>query len=244
VHVLAAAAVCPHPPLLLPQIAAGAAPETEYLRRACLAAVRTLLDASAEELVVVGTGPNPGSARPGAWGTLAGFGVPVTAALGPKGQPPDGEAELPPAITIGVWLLREAGYTGPLRARAVTERATPAECAALGGRIAAFPARTALLVMGDGCARRGESSPGYTDPRGAGFDSAVATALHDGDAAALRDLDPDLARELWAAGRAPWQVLAGAVAGAPVKAELLYADAPYGVGYFVATWAFPGPAQP
>jgi hypothetical protein len=234
--VLAAAAVCPHPPLLVPEIAAGAAAEAEPLRRACLAAVRAVLDASADELVVVGTGPNPGSARPGAWGTFAGFGVPVTVALCPDGQSPDGDPELPLSISVGVWLLRRAGYTGRIRARALTERATPAEATALGERLAAYPVRTALLVMGDGSARRGEQSPGYTDPRGIAFDDAVAEALRAGDPGALRGLDPELARDLWAAGRAPWQVLAGAAGTGPVKADLLYYEAPYGVGYFAATW--------
>jgi hypothetical protein len=42
---------------------------------------------------------------------------------------------------------------------------------------------------------------------------------------------------LWAAGRAPWQVLAGAAGDSPVKAQVLYEGAPYGVGYVVATWS-------
>jgi len=54
-----------------------------------------------------------------------------------------------------------------------------------------------------------------------------------------------LARDLLATGRAAWQVLAGALAngdapdvprgGATVPVgEILYADAPFGVGYLVA----------
>jgi hypothetical protein len=233
--VLVAAAVCPHPPLLVPEVAAGAAAETEGLRQACLTAVGRLYDASAELLVVVGNGPIAGTARPAETGSLAGFGVPVEVALGP--HPDDGPATLPLSVTIGVWLLRETGYTGEVRARVVTENATPAECAALGARIAAFPGRTALLVMGDGSARREEGSPGYVDPRGEPFDRAVATALAAADTAALAGLDPALARELLAPGRAPWQVLAGAAAGGRWRGDLLYAGAPYGVGYFVAAWA-------
>jgi hypothetical protein len=44
-----------------------------------------------------------------------------------------------------------------------------------------------------------------------------------------------LATVLQAAGRAPWQVLAGALAAAELTGELLYDAAPYGVGYFVAS---------
>ena len=48
---LLAAAVCPHPPLLVPEVAAGAAPETDDLRAACRAAVAVLPG----DPVVVGT---------------------------------------------------------------------------------------------------------------------------------------------------------------------------------------------
>jgi len=37
--VLVAAAVCPHPPLLVPQLAAGGAPDLDKVRAACDAAV-------------------------------------------------------------------------------------------------------------------------------------------------------------------------------------------------------------
>jgi hypothetical protein len=49
---------------------------------------------------------------------------------------------------------------------------------------------------------------------------------------------PGLARDLLATGRAAWQVLVGAMStqgtvGVPAG-QVLYADAPLGVGYFVA----------
>ncbi|MCL9798409.1 hypothetical protein MXD58_029670, partial [Frankia sp. AgKG'84/4] len=66
------------------------------------------------------------------------------------------------------------------------------------------------------------------------------------DPAGLLALDPTLATDLLAAGRASWQVLAGALLAAtragrqqPAAAwtsDLLYDDAPYGVGYLVAVW--------
>ena len=62
-------------------------------------------------------------------------------------------------------------------------------------------------------------------------------ALAAADTEALLALDEGLAHELKAAGRAPWQVLAGAAEGAGLDGRLLYEDAPYGVGYFVAAWS-------
>lgn len=91
--------------------------------------------------------------------------------------------------------------------------------------------------MGDGSACRTVKAPGYLDERAEPFDAEAARALGAADTAALAALDPGLARELQAAGRAPWQVLAGAAEGAGLSGALLYDEAPYGVGYLVAAWS-------
>lgn len=224
----------------MPALAGDAVAETAALRSSCLTAVRGLLSAAegGTDVVVVGTGPTAGTAQPDATGSLVGYGADVTVSLSSSPSAPVGGPSLPLSVTIGVWLLRQADYPGVVRARVVTEHATPAECADLGARIAAFPTSTALLVMGDGSARRTERAPGHYDPRAESFDAGVAAALATADAPALAGLDPELARELLAPGRAGWQVLAGAVEtdGRPWKGQLLAAEAPYGVEYLVATW--------
>ena len=148
----------------------------------------------------------------------------------PIGAP--GGSPLPLSLLIGAWLLhgRDAAYVS------VAADATPRECAALGAELVA-EGRVGLLVMGDGSARRSQKAPGYTDPRAEPFDGGVAEALAKADADALLAIDPALAGDLLAAGRAPWQVLAGAQKASDAKvAELLYDEAPYGVAYFVASW--------
>ncbi|MEU4198177.1 hypothetical protein AB0E69_40210 [Kribbella sp. NPDC026611] len=117
---------------------------------------------------------------------------------------------------------------------AVPDDLSPVDCLALGEEIASGNERVGLLVMGDGSARRSDHSPVHLHPRAEVFDSTVARALQDGDVEVLAALDPELARVLQAAGRAPWQVLAGALG--PLESELLYDAAPYGVGYFVASF--------
>ncbi|NEE35811.1 hypothetical protein G3M53_61660, partial [Streptomyces sp. SID7982] len=62
-------------------------------------------------------------------------------------------------------------------------------------------------------------------------------ALGSADLDAIAALDATLAHELKAAGRAPWQLLAGAARDAGLAGRLLYEDAPYGVGYIVAAWS-------
>lgn len=221
---LVVAAVCPHPPLLVPGIAAGAARELDALRAACAAAVGTLASAAVDSLVVVGGDKETVRRRAPYGGTFLPWGLDLTVGE-PTSEP------LPLSLLVGAWLA-----PGATSFVSVATHATPDECAALGRELTGTPENIALLVMGDGSARRGEKSPGYADERAAGFDRAAAEALATADADALLALDPDLAAELWVAGRAPWQVLAGALREAPLKGELLYDEAPYGVSYLVASW--------
>jgi hypothetical protein len=102
--------------------------------------------------------------------------------------------------------------------------------------------RVALLAMGDGTARRGVKAPGYLDPRAEPYDARAVDALRRGSPSALLRLDPEEGRDLLVAGRAAWQVLAGAARSveASVDAELLAEDARYGVCYVVASWPISG----
>ncbi len=98
------------------------------------------------------------------------------------------------------------------------------------------PADGVLLVMGDGTARRHEKAPGHLHPDAVGFDDAVQAALETGDAAALLRLDARLAAELWCEGLPALQALGEVARDRAVEARLTYADAPYGVAWWVARW--------
>ncbi|WP_435136790.1 class III extradiol dioxygenase subunit B-like domain-containing protein [Actinacidiphila sp. bgisy144] len=252
---LVAAAVCPCPPLLVPEVAAGAAPELDTLRAACADAVGVLAAARPDRLVVVGPAQRPGRGvfPAGAKGSFRGYGVPLDVTLGepptdrPGGAPhaesadgaddagPGAQAPLPSSLAVAAWLLR-GWQAAPVEGLGVGEELEQQRCALAGRAVADAAHRVALLVMGDGSARRTVKAPGYLDERAEPFDAGVARALGAADTAALERLDAGLARELQAAGRAPWQVLAGAARGTGPTGELLYDAAPYGVGYFVATW--------
>ncbi|MEW2145468.1 hypothetical protein AB0869_21905 [Micromonospora vinacea] len=233
---LVAAAVCPHPPLLVPEVAGSAAPELDDLRAACDTAVRRLLSADPDILLLLGTGPVTGPIRTPATGSLQPWGVDLDVPLVP-GQPDRG-AVLPLSLTVGAWLLARHDARPPVTAVQVAADAGPAELAALADEVDAAGDRVAALVLGDGSACRGEKAPGYDDARALPYDQGVAAALADADLDALLDLDPLVSAELKAAGRAPWQVLAGAAraAGGGWRGELLHDSAPYGVAYFVASW--------
>ncbi|MEV4741293.1 class III extradiol dioxygenase subunit B-like domain-containing protein [Streptomyces sp. NPDC049555] len=235
---LVAAAVCPSPPLLVPEVAQGAAPELDALRAACLDAVAVLAAARPERLVVVGpTGPDAaGTYAQGAPGSFRGLGVDLDVRLG-DGDPAQ-ERRLPQSLTVAAWLLtRTAWSAAPVTGLGVVQSLGTDECLAAGRALVGAGERVALLVMGDGSACRTVKAPGYLDERAEPFDKLAARALGTADTAALAGLDAELAGELQAAGRAPWQVLAGAAGEAALRGALLYEDAPYGVGYFVAAWS-------
>ncbi|MFI8993988.1 class III extradiol dioxygenase subunit B-like domain-containing protein [Streptomyces sp. NPDC053542] len=238
---LVAAALCPCPPLLVPEVAGGAADELDGLRAACTDAVGVLAAARADRLVVVGPAApeGRGAFKEGTPGSFAGFGVDLSVRLGA----PDGEGaaegrQLPPSLAVGAWLLERADWSGvPVTALGVGEPLEPEKCLGAGRQLAASAERVALLVMGDGSACRTVKAPGYYDERAEAFDAELARMLGDADAAALGALDEEPAQSLKVSGRASWQVLAGAAEGAGLGGELLHEEAPYGVGYFVAAWS-------
>jgi hypothetical protein len=229
--VLVAAALCPHPPVLVPEVAGGAAPELDELRAACDDAVRALTTADPDVVVVVGNGPRTEELGGDAGGSLRRYGVPLRAG-GPAG-------ELPLSLTIGAWLLDRAGAEVPRRYVAIAAD-EPAEVAARLGAATVTGERVGLLVMADGSARRTESSPGPFHPDAVAFDGTVAAALVRQDTAALLAIDESVCAELWAGGRVGWQCLAGALVAADNVAtgigRVRYDAAPYGVGYLVMSW--------
>jgi hypothetical protein len=126
------------------------------------------------------------------------------------------------------------------------------------------PGGVGLVVMGDLSACRTQGAPGSFRPEAAGFDASVAEAFRTAEPTRLLDLDPSLAADLLVAGRVPLQVLAGAFQETPttparvpeeggsavpgrdaaegppiLRGQILYDQAPYGVGYLVAVLTTP-----
>lgn len=94
-----------------------------------------------------------------------------------------------------------------------------------------------VLLVADGSARRQDvGGPGLYDARAAGFDQVVAAALASGDTAALAALDHGLGAELLVNGMPGFHWLGGLPG--PATTALDWSGAPYGVGWFVATWTW------
>jgi hypothetical protein len=236
--VICRVAVVPTPPLIVPELAAGAAGETAPVRDACLAAVRAVAS-ECETWIAVGAGRTPTDIEAGARGSFRGYGVDVPVTLSDTGfDPRAGSVALPlPALVAG-WLRERAGAAS-VRVRVLDHALPPAECVGLGQRLADHEDGVGLLILGDGSNRHGPRAPGGEDERATGFDAAVSAALGSADVDGLLALDVTLAGELGASGRVPWQVLAGLAGSARWRAELAYSGSPLGVGYHVAVWERP-----
>jgi hypothetical protein len=231
--VIVAAAVCPHPPLLLDELG-GRHDSVEQLRLACRRAIDDLLGHGLDGIVVVGGAESTRTAVPAdrlnlrAYGTLAAPVAPLENGVG-----------LPLSLGVADRLLAEAEWCGETERRAIAWNAGAEECDHLGRELVRRGGRLGLLVMGDGSACRGTKAPGHYDDRAHSFDERVAHALEQGDCHALRGLDPEQAEQLLMQGRTALQVLGSAVhhTGATPAATMHYLDDPFGVLYFVSSWS-------
>ncbi|HVT70582.1 MAG TPA: hypothetical protein VHF26_22740, partial [Trebonia sp.] len=105
---IAAAAICPCPPLIAAELT-GQADILPDLRAACAAAVKALLAAAPDVIVVAG--PDEETCR---WDPAGRLDLAAYApALGLAGRPRPPAAPLPLALGIGGLLLDQAGYAGP-----------------------------------------------------------------------------------------------------------------------------------
>jgi hypothetical protein len=181
---LIAAAVCPHPPLLIPEATGTPGvgdPELDRLRTACDQAIAALLAERPDLIAVAGAGPRTSEYPPDATASLREFGIPFT--IG------SGSPALPLSLTVGKWLLSR-GEPGPAAWWGIAAGAGPAECLELGEKLAAVAPRVAMLAMGDGPGRRARRVPAAGDPDADRYDDHLAAALAEPDPAALAALDP------------------------------------------------------
>jgi hypothetical protein len=235
--VITGVAFCPHPPLIVPAVAAGAAGELDDLRAACGAAIQDVMAGSPDRIALVGPGPVTGGFDDDAFGSLVGYGVDLRIGLpGARIGQTRTEPTLPLSLTVGAWLLERAGWQGPVTTLALAADADVETLQRRAARLADPAERTGLLVMADASSTRTEKAPGSWQPGALAFDARISAALASGEPTRLADVDLPEAREVGAHGWPAWRVAALATAATRWRAHLYYDDAPYGVGYLVASW--------
>lgn len=225
---LSAIAIVPSAPVLVPELAAGAAGELTDLRRAAITAAGSL----PARWIAVGVDRADTVVAPHRPGTFAGYGVDVRVALGPDvdGAP----ARLPLCALITGWLRGQANPDAHAEVRVFAEDhavdAALARGRALRAEIDEAVDPVGVLVVADGAHTLTPSAPGGYDPDSIPVQGALDDALAAGDGAALTRLPDGIV------GRVGYQVLAGLTEPGPASAAELYRGAPYGVGYFVGVW--------
>jgi len=226
--VLAAIALTPSAPVLVPQLAGSAAGEVAELREAALAAAGAL----PQRWVVVGAGAADEVIGPHTRGTFAGYGVDLPVALSPDA--PEVPAALPLCALFAGWLR---GLANPAASTQVRVYAADhgVDVALVRGRalraeIDDADVPVGVLVVADGANTLTPPAPGGYDPDSVAVQAALDDALAAGDVAALTRLPNGIV------GRVAYQVLAGLTGLRPRSAKELARGAPYGVGYFVGVW--------
>lgn len=255
---LAAAALLPHAPILVPGVGPDRADEIATTAAAMREVARRLIASRPGALVLLSPhAPCRGGGFGIYWdemrGSLAEFGAPAAAVSFPpdatmardierrarkrgidtwriEGCPLDHGAVVPLIFLAG------AGWDGPTTVVGLARE--PSETLQSFGLVIADVARAAgrpiaLIASGDMSHRLRPTSPCGHHPRAHEFDETFIRLLGACDDDALRAIDPEL-RELAGEDALDTTVVAIAACGSSRGREVLSYDAPFGVGYGVA----------
>lgn len=225
---LSAIAIIPSPPVMVPELASGAATELADLRDAVFAAAAVLPG----RWVAIGAGPCDEVIGPHAVGTFAGYGVDVAVTLAPGAS--EAPSRLPLCALIAGWVRTQVSPMASAQVRSHADGHgvdTALACGrSLRAEIDAIVDDVGVLVVADGAHTLTPPAPGGFEPDSVPVQAALDDALAAGDVAALSRLPAGIV------GRVAYQVLAGLAEPAPRSASERYRGAPYGVGYFVGVW--------
>ncbi len=251
---LISAAICPHPMMLIPDVA-GRSRRWNRLRVACQEAVGRLKipvvggwhepswDAPQLVAIVGGDDATRSFDPAGAYPSLFASGVRWTSGWG---QAADDPQPLPLSLSLGCWLLGSSrpDDNGIIVANCAFESidfdASLEDCAALGRDLAGRAERVAMIVIGEGSTCMTASDRAHHVTEADLYDKAVMRALEHGDYDALGRLGEG---DRPTTGRAPWRVLAGAAAGHKFEGRLHAHGRARDRGYFAASWTRRGQAD-
>ncbi len=218
----------PAAPLLIPDVASGAAHELGAVRAAISAYLGAL---SAARVVVVGRADTTRAYPADSSVSLRGLGINRNSI----DRDGDDDKPLPTALSVGAWLCRD-NSVAPTGFVGIDSSSSDEELDAAMELVAVHDPTT-LVIIGDGSARRSSAAPGAFDERAAELDASIEGGLAEVDTAGLLQLDRALCDELLVNGRAAWQLAARAIGSGDGWRGRAQMFDPYGVAYFVGSWA-------
>lgn len=262
------AVIVPHPPLILPAVGRGEERGIQATVDAYRKAARLVASWQPEVLIV--TTPHlvmysdyfhisPGLA---AAGDMSRFGAPrerletrydtdlrrEVIALAERegiaaGTLGERDANLDHATFIPLWFLRQAGVSCPIL-RVGLSGFSPLEHYRLGQcvqrAVDALGRRAAFIASGDLSHKLKKDGPYGLAPEGAVYDRQITEVMASGDFLRLLQMDERLCDRAAECGQRSFQIMAGALDGLAVRAELLSHEGPFGVGYGVAAFTVTG----
>lgn len=266
--VVAAFAV-PHPPLIVPGVGHGRERDIAATVAAYEEVARRVADLAPDTLVI--SSPHTTSyfdylhisPGPGARGDFADFGdradgsevtydeefvrelASAAEAVGiPAGTRGERDARLDWGVLVPLHFI-QARCRGFRVVRMGLAGFSPLEHYRLGTLVQQTAARLGRRVVyvasGDLSHKLAADGPYGFVPDGPVFDEAVCDALSTGDFLSLLAMDPGLCERAAECGLRSFQIMAGALDGTLVRAELLSHEGPFGVGYGVAAFTPCGP---
>jgi hypothetical protein len=225
--VLSAIAIVPSAPVMVPELASGAAGELADLREAAFTAAAAL----PARWIAIGVGRADAVVRPPQSGTFAGYGLDVPVALSASAA--DAPTEMPLCALVAGWLRGQVKADATTEVRIYADDHDVDTALDRGGRLRAeiddAVDPVGVLIVADGANTLTRPAPGGYDPDSVPVQTALDDALAAGDVAALARLPETII------GRVAYQVLGG-LEPQPRSAKELYRGAPYGVGYFAGVW--------
>lgn len=265
------AVIVPHPPLIIPTVGRGQEQKVQTTINAYRTAAEQVAAWNPEVLIV--TSPHqvmyadyfhisPGQ---GATGDMSAFGAPQTKLRVEYDAPLRdeiircGEAVGLQVGTLGqrnpyldhgtfvpLYFMREAGVDCPIL-RIGLSGFSPLDHYRLGQCIAQavenLGRRAVFVASGDLSHKLKDDGPYGFAPEGLEFDHQITEAMAAGDFLRFLTMDPALCERAAECGLRSFQIMAGALDGLAVEAELLSHEGITGVGYGVATFTVTGPDE-
>jgi hypothetical protein len=244
---ISAVATVPSTALLIPEVAAGAAPELEVLRRIALQRIHDTVEVSDRLMVIAGSRSvdSVGLMKTPSLASLRPIGLDRVVFLQPwssqQAEVHERE-EIPLAVSVAGWLLSQVDGDIP-RQFVVVPSQTSVNGAVVSdvfGEIAdSAGGRLGVIVVGDGAATRTPKSPGAFVDGAIAWDDQWLAAWHKVDCDWFTDpARSDEAQMFLVDGVGAWSFAAALIAGTAHQwmGCVDHHEDPYGVMYSVGGW--------
>lgn len=263
--------ILPHPPVILPEVGRGREKDISATIRAFEAAREKIRALNPEAVIILSPHAtayqdyfhiSPGA---DASGDMARFAAPgaklsveydqalvqaIASAAARRGVPAGTDGEREKALDHGTFVPLRMVRPGCPEAKIVRiglSGLPPLDHYALGQAIAeaaqALGRRAVLIASGDLSHKLTEDGPYGYAPEGPVYDERITRAMAQADFLDFLSIPPELHEAAAACGTGSFQILAGALDGLAVTAELLSHEGPFGVGYAVAAFTPTGPDE-